>query len=128
MLLSEGSDYHLGHFVNAAMLVVTVPRQIDSIQTYYSLIAPQLIFLLFSENHNIKKTVSIVIQKMLQNHSKICKMTVMEPISSPLLYSSFFLFYFYFIFIFIFILFLFLIYFSFFFIFFYFIFILFLFF
>lgn len=84
-MAETGEEYHLGHHVNAAMLVVSVPRQATSVQSYYSLIAPQLVSLLFVDNNHLKKTITIAVQKMLEKEPKITKMALMDPIANPLM-------------------------------------------
>ena len=88
VLLHQDSseEYHLGHFVNAAMLVVTVPRQASSVQHYYSLVCPQLIPMLTqNSNPNFHKSVSIIIEKMLAQNFSLTKKYLMEPVQAQII-------------------------------------------
>ncbi|KAI8878263.1 hypothetical protein K501DRAFT_258909 [Backusella circina FSU 941] len=75
---------------NISKLILSVPQQMTSVESYYAIIAPQLLVLLSkAENGGVSastsQAVTFIIGRMITKHPGLAKTYVVDPIIQPLL-------------------------------------------
>eukprot|EP01126_Amoeba_proteus_P047067 TRINITY_DN5352_c0_g3_i22.p1 TRINITY_DN5352_c0_g3~~TRINITY_DN5352_c0_g3_i22.p1 ORF type:complete len:401 (+),score=66.68 TRINITY_DN5352_c0_g3_i22:356-1558(+) len=88
-LLSQ-SNVTTDHYIQVARLIATVPRQMQSVEKYYSLLSPQLLDLLMKSpdtnnlaNHHVQ-TATLVVLHMLEAQPELTKKYILEVLLRPL--------------------------------------------